>query len=233
MIDTGELLALLQLDRRFGSITAEVHSFVDGRVTAQLQQDPSARRISQAPASAAQEAGPFVPRLGRVYEKVWQIWHRSQQWRVEASLLGKDEPSVHIIDGPLWWRYDPAAGLMTNEAGSRPFGSAVDPMLSILLDPAPLIPSLLFSVKGEVEYAGKRAVHVTARPRPVNVQMVGLLPPLWPNADEYEFVIEALRGILLCYRATLQGREWVSNRMVKVDFDVELSDALFQPDARW
>jgi outer membrane lipoprotein-sorting protein len=146
------------------------------------------------------------------------------RWRAEVDLPSEGVTRLQVTDGPRWWLYDPRRGVETNAAAARPESSPrpIEAATADAFDPAPVIPTLWLEPRGPTRQAGRSTIRVRGVPRE------GAGDPVrWPGADEYELLVDADRGVLLRFAASLEGEEFAAIELERVVFDEELPDTLF------
>ena len=163
------------------------------------------------------------------YQGTSHLWlQKPSRSRYEVDREQSEGASIKIVDGPLWWYYDPRRGAQTNEgAGEEHQGSSGtgEHPYSELFDPSAVIPSISIEVTGRSMHAGREVIMVRALPR----ESTHYGPwELWPGADGYELRVDAQRGALLRAAARIDGEEFTFKEITSVVFDEALPDELFR-----
>ena len=227
----GDLLELLYGARdRFSTLRATVRTWrhVDRANEAMNRWAAQQPRGSVAVlgVSGAHGSEPERPQ-SIVEEQTSRLWlQKPSRWRHETD-LAHGGTQVKIMDGDLWWVYDPRNGARTNEMADQPerMRTGIGHALTLMLDPSVIIPGLSMEPLGRRVHAGRDAVAVRGLPRPLHTERAG--PELWPGADEYELLVDAERGVLLRHAAGMDGEEFAGNEITSVVFDEVLLDDVF------
>lgn len=156
-----------------------------------------------------------------------QIWvERSDRLRVELHRSGA-LVRMGVRDGPLWWRWDEAAGTSSGVVRVDGTTPPMPPMLDpVFLDTTRLIPLLRFECVGTSTRAGRDTRVVLARPR---------RPDGFPADAHYEFEFDLIHGIILRVAAFEAGQCVRTAEAVYAKFGCDIEPARFQfvpPDGR-
>ena len=160
-------------------------------------------------------------------EQVWRLWvevdrayaylavgaELPERFRVENERSG-ELIGLAVRDGGRcwnWWLGEHTAGLADDCTDG--FGE----LFLHFLDPSQTIGEDL-EVIGEVEWTGRRAIGV--RDHEGGGFFLG-------DADEYDFLFDLERGVLLRMEAFRDGRTLAIEETIDVGFDEELDDGLF------
>jgi outer membrane lipoprotein-sorting protein len=171
-----------------------------------------------------EEAAPSPGRL----ENVLRLWLERPDRLREERQRSDGALEIGVLHGQRWWRYDPEWGLDSNE-DEPAVGSGIGDSTRHLLDPAPLLAELSLEPAGRTRLAGRPAIRLRARRRRSGFSF-GLIH-LDREAEEYEFLIDAERGIVLREAALFEGEEYHVREMLEVVFDDEISPQTFVLEA--
>jgi outer membrane lipoprotein-sorting protein len=154
---------------------------------------------------------------------------RKSSGKQRAEFSVGDEQVAVVYDGDTYWSWSPSRGARTNagrDNESHGLGSG-----PTLLDTVGLLSILRFSVLGQSQLLGRPAIEVAAEPRPTPQffpKMV--LSALGRGADDYRFLVDNERGVLLRSEARLGGRPFRVIETSEVAFDEELPAETFRID---
>lgn len=174
-----------------------------------------------------------TPLLGSVPESDVRVerWALSvaRDRKVRAEFSVGDETLVAVMDGERWWHWSPSSGGQTNEADPGDGGTHGTGPGAALLETAVILPTLSFEITGLAEIAGRSVVAVTAVPEPsARDRFVPTgLHGIGSGADEYRFLVDAERGVLLRSEAHLGGAPFRVLEADEVAFDEELPPETF------
>ncbi len=122
---------------------------------------------------------------------------------------------IGVRDGERWWRYDPRTGAVSNQDDPE-VGSGIGQWLEQLTDPVDLLAGLDLVIERQSEQAGRAALAVRATPRPLANPVVHQFPH---GADEFRFLVDRERGILLRRAMLFEGQELSASELVELTFD--------------
>lgn len=178
--------------------------------------------------------GPFGWRC-----RIWRV--DNHRWRQELELPG-GAVEIAASTGRIRTRGTPEGPPGTSETWERRIGRAAhadDPGWLSATDTFwtmyPFDPAGFASIDGElarmnlsveegVPWAGREAVRL----RGVPVEEWKYPPePLWAGADEYEAVVDAERGVLLCFASLLRGQDFDALEIEEIHFDERFPDDAF------
>ena len=160
------------------------------------------------------------------FEHVVRVWLDGDRAREERE--GPHAyPALGIRDGDQWWMYSPDYGASTNE-GDPNHQSGVGEQAFGLLEPAHLLGALALEPAGEVEAAGRPALHVRGKPRGRDRQGAFMLFRLGAGADEYELVFDRERGVLLRTTSLLDGQPISTVEVLEIEFDEDFPPETFR-----
>lgn len=161
-----------------------------------------------------------------------KIWvEMPNRWRQETPLPDGVGTSCRIVDDDrAEWIYDPLKGFMgsTREDAPPHREFSLEPDIIHLFKPEaiqPEIEEIEMSLVEEQRFAGHDALRVVATARR------WLKPPfpLPEGADDYEFIIDANRGVILRSVARLDGMEFAGLEMSEIAFDRTFDEETFVP----
>jgi outer membrane lipoprotein-sorting protein len=175
-------------------------------------------QVGQSP-SGAQTPGP------RVWESTSRIWLDPSRDRVRVERVDEHGEFFMVRVGERWWSYHPNFGATSNEDDPKVGIGGADEVGG-LLDPALLLGSLDFVIVGEGEQAGLHGIVVRARPRPIEGPDL-LRQHLPGGADDYELVVDHVRGVLLRLEARIDGAAFSIVELVETHFDETFADDVF------
>lgn len=167
----------------------------------------------------------------------WNVWFAKPSfWRYENKRLNK-KPSVSVINGNSWWYYAddqlytnvlPSQGVyVTKEVPLSDNFTRIEHAIQDMpfLDPSFLLSSHILSVQSGTIYAGREALRVRGVPR--RGREPAWDPMFWGAADEYDFLVDKEKGILLRYSAKLGEQEYAIATVDKILFDQSIPMELF------
>jgi hypothetical protein len=122
-------------------------------------------------------------------------------------------------------------GAQTN-AGRPNVGHGIGPGEG-LLDPTAILPAVELEVLGRTEILGRPAHRLRAVPVDGDDDFgpCDALHALGSGADEYELVVDAERGFLLCSEARLRGEPFLLLEITELSLDNDLPPDTFMLDA--
>jgi outer membrane lipoprotein-sorting protein len=134
-------------------------------------------------------------------------------------------PRVGIRDGANWWIVEHDGSTYSN-ASEPEVGTDLGDSINLTFDPAPLVGALKLEVIGRSTVAGRQAVRLRGTPRPhANPEPARLELEELHSSDEFEFDVDAERGVLLRRSARHRGHERMLQEVLEIHFDEE-----FEPD---
>ena len=230
MDTVGDVLELLHGARdRFTTLQVTVRVWHHiGRLNEALSRWAQTQTPGSVSVLTGKDTGSAHP-VATSYQETSRLWlQQPSRSRHEVDREHNEGTAIKIVDGPLWWNYDPRLGAQTNEgAGQEHQGSSGSDRhpYSELFDPSAVIPSISIEVTGRSMHAGREVIMVKALPR----ESTHYGPwELWPGADEYELRVDAQRGALLRAAARTDGEEFAFKEITNVVFDEALPDELFR-----
>jgi hypothetical protein len=169
------------------------------------------------------ERAPVPPEV----EERWRLWMAHPD-KVRAEFpTGDGDVVTAVIVGATWWSWSPNQGVRTN-AGRENSSHGVGPG-EPLVRPAAILPALDLEVRGATSAVGREAFVVKARPARVDEDLLhSNLHGIGPGADEYEFLVDAERGVLLRAEARMEGHAFRILEMEEVAFDEAFPTATFR-----
>lgn len=153
-------------------------------------------------------------------ETVTRFWlERPDRVRVERD--GPGGRDVFVDDGEREWHYTPVSG-----ATVHPSQRAVIHGFELLLDPVPLAGLLVLDPAGRTVRGGREGIRARARARWAGSGSE-LFP--WPaeDADAYDLVVDAERGVVLRLASLLDGEPREVSELTEIAFDEELPPDTF------
>lgn len=211
MIELADLLELLHTsDRRWRTIRVTGREWRhEARLLEAFQREISRRGGTVA--AFGQGASATEP---EEREESWALLVAPER-RVRAEFSVGGEQIVAVLDGDRWWHWSPSSGGQTNAADPSESGNHGTGPGAALLETAAILPALSFTITGDAELAGRRALVVTAAPEPsTRDQFVSGLHGIGSGADEHRLLVDAERGVLLRCEARLGGEPF---RVLEVD----------------
>jgi hypothetical protein len=161
--------------------------------------------------------------------EAWELWLTKPD-KIRAQFVVEDETVSAVIIGETWWSWAPARGARTNSGDHHSTGIGPG---EILLDPAGILPALEFNVMGNDTFAGRPVVTLSAVPIPVersDEEYSGwsfATHALGTGAEEYRFLVDAERGVLLRSEARLGGEPFRILSIDHISFDETFGDETF------
>jgi hypothetical protein len=158
-------------------------------------------------------------------EYVTRIWLATpDRLRVEREEDGAGW-SIGIRDGAIWWAVD-SDGSRHSNVNEPEVGSDIGDSTKLLFDPAPLVGALKLELVEETKLLGRRAIRMRGTRRP-NVVTTDFELDELESEDEFEFDVDAERGVLLRRRSEHRGHEWFLQEAVDIAFDEEFDPQTF------
>lgn len=222
-----ELPALLELlysaTDRSRTVCATVHRVHDQARELDLLK---ARGLYRDPPKIPPEEGSWEQSSRGIVEATTRLWAARPQrlrWETTFTVDGMNERTdVGVKDGELFWQHLGDGEIHTNEG--REDKTTMTTAEELLLDPAPLLGSYRFEIRGATPLLDRTAWSVTGSRR------LGPLPHRFGRfSDELAFVVDEQRGVLLRVAAVVDGEELSRSEMLAVDFDEDIAPDLFLP----
>jgi outer membrane lipoprotein-sorting protein len=174
-----------------------------------------------------------------IRNRVW--WQKPDCWRLENQRENQDL-LTKILCESRWWNYSSRDGkLSTNvETPEKAPGLRIRksrlknmriPSIEDEIKDTPIVdPSFLLAIHNlqpqeNVVHAGREAGRVTGVPR--KGRDLSWEPQFWSAADEYEFLVDQERGVLLRYSAKLKGQEYAIASVDELIFDDLIPESVF------
>jgi hypothetical protein len=177
-------------------------------------------------------AGAGRPQPAEVEETV-RIWRDRERCRVEHH-GGPRDGAYAVVDGSLWWMWDPRNGAHSNQDDPS-VGSGIGDELEIMLNPIQLLSALRLQPTGSSEIAGRPTIsaHGVPRPRDPRRGLALTLHELGAGADFYELEVDRQLGVLLAVTAVRDKQPFHKITTVAAAFDQPIPDETFrfQPPA--
>lgn len=173
--------------------------------------------------------------------RVW--WQKPAFWRYEEDHLADNTTSIRIIREDRFWNFNSATKrVYTNVnpvVGQGPyrirnrkkhpregFPSLEEEINDVpIVDPSFLLVTHEFQQIEDATYLGRDALQVRGVPRKGRKSLQE--PYFWSFADEYEFLVDKKRGILLYYAARMSGKKFAIASVEQVVFDERIPDHIF------
>jgi hypothetical protein len=174
-----------------------------------------------------------------IRNKVW--WQKPSCWRSEQ--YRDNSITTEILCEGCWWIYfSSLKKLITNVEPQekvpglrirrkKQLEREVIPNIEDAIRDVPIVdPSFLLAIhdmqpEDEVIHAGREAIRVRSYPRKGRNYLWE--PFFWSEADEYEFIMDRDRGILLRYSAKYDGQEYAIAEVEEVIFDELIPEKVF------
>jgi len=163
------------------------------------------------------------------FERTWRVWHeKPHRWRqeVEPAAYSSSGTEYRVVDGKEFWYYHPEHGPRHAIAAPASWGSEFE--ISHVFDPSVAhleLEHLELEVVGRTLVAGREAILARA------TRSAGWedhrSEPLWWGADDYEFVVDAERGVLLRLASRLAGRAFDVTEVLDIAFDETFPKSTF------
>jgi outer membrane lipoprotein-sorting protein len=171
--------------------------------------------------------------------KVW--WQKPTCWRIERHQDNGIQTEI-LCDGCWWFYTSSLKKLITNIEPQekspglrirriRRLEREVIPNIEDAIRDVPIVdPSFLLAIhdmqpEEKVMHVGREAVRVRSYPR--KGREYSWEPVFWSGADEYEFLMDRERGILLRYSAIYGGQEYAVAEVEDVIFDELIPEKVF------
>lgn len=236
-VRTKAIEALHTSERRWSTLVAAGQEWHDTALeaTAFTQATSPARGwTGYAPLEAA-PGTPEPPPPPVEVERRWRIWiassaqgHPERRERAEFAVGGPahGETVECVWVGETWWSRSPTRGEMTND-GNPSIGHGSGPGAELVGIAA--LPAALDIVEAEhSNFLGRAVLKLRALPaRQDDEQSLGV-HGLGAGAHDYEFLIDAERGVLLRSEARLAGRPFRLVEVTSISFDGEVEDGVFK-----
>jgi hypothetical protein len=147
-----------------------------------------------------------------------RLWLAPPRWRSE-HLDADGSGHVSACDGERLRMLFQQTAIERAASGSPP---------PLIADPPALLGGYDFSLDGETEWAGRRALRVMARERhPGDSHW----PVLALGSDAHELLVDAERGVLLRLASLLDGEPFRVQAVLELAFDEDLPEELFALEA--
>ena len=174
-----------------------------------------------------------------IHNKVW--WQKPSCWRSERHQDNGIQTEI-LCDGCWWFYTSSLKKLITNLEPQEKIPGLrirrkkrlereVIPNIEDAIRDVPIVdPSFLLAIhdmqpEEKVIHAGREAVLVRSYPR--RSRDYSWEPFFWSGADEYEFLMDQERGILLRYSAKYDGQEYAIAAVEEVIFDELIPEKVF------
>jgi hypothetical protein len=229
--EIGDLLELLHLaGSRYRTLRAEFDTCVRPDVLHRAGAVAFARgpRRTRTRRSGSSSGVLFsrAPEEGAEAQRGWlRVWvERPDRIREESG--DQDERATLVRDGRLWWDEDPFRGISTNANDDEPAMSISYGESEILLDPAGLSALVILGPRGSGERAGRRVLRAHAVPR-AGARGERGPSPIWMCGDDFEFEVDAEKGVLLYVEARFEGTAFSTIAATSIAFDEEIPPETF------
>jgi hypothetical protein len=229
--ETGDLLELLHLaGSRYRTLRAEFDTCVRPDVlhragAAAFARGPRRTRTRRSGSSSGVLSS-GAPEDETEPQRGWlRVWvERPDRFREESG--DEDEAGTLVRDGQLWWDEDPFRGISTNADDDEPAMSISYGESEILLDPAGLSGLVILGPRGSAERAGRRVLRAHAVPR-AGLRGERGPSPIWMCGDDFEFEVDAEKGVLLYVEARFEGTAFSTIAATFVAYDEQIAPETF------
>lgn len=239
----GEALEAMHGARtRFSTLQAGVTRVVDhvleARATREQAQEHLRARGMQSPPAGTSAKAPRrdgeVEGVGVVTTPLWVVAEMPTRLRLEESITydGRPVTKVDVLDGSVWRGYDPERGARFQQGGYE--GSHAFHEVGPLLDPSTLVAGQDLEVTGEATWAGRAAIRIAARPRPLLFAHYDSAILLF-GGTEHELLVDAERGVLLRLESRFDEQPFRVFEFGDVSFDAQIPASAWEvlaPDGR-
>jgi hypothetical protein len=176
-----------------------------------------------------------------INRRLW--WQKPASWHYEEDLLAENTTILKIISEDRFWSFGSTSNkVYSNVApeaaqktirirGRKKLPKEQFPSLDEEVNDVPIVdPSFLLATHQltpieETSYLGREAIKVRGVSR--KVRKLPWEPFFWTIADEYVFLVDKERGILLFYSAIMSDQEIAISSVEQVTFDEPIPPDVF------